>query len=305
MVASIDLPPLGISSARLFLQSQFCSKPQPAPKELDLSGKTYLLTGASGIVLHAARQLLDHKLSHLIFAVRNRSKDEPTAAELRKKHPNARIELWDLEMTSYPSIQALAARAATLRRLDAVLLNSAITSPSFGTVPTTGHERVVQINYLSTLLLAILMLPVLKDKKAARGGAAGRLTIVSSGVAFFAKLPNRDARPFLPSFDDTSVTPWDMSERYLSSKLLGHLAATKLTPLVRADDVVLNLVDPGYCKGSGLHREAKGMLSMIVELSKQLTGRTMELGASCYVDAVAVKGPETHGCYLMDWKILP
>jgi hypothetical protein len=31
----------------------------------------------------------------------------------------------------------------------------------------------------------------------------------------------------------------------------------------------------------------------------------VEVGSSTYVDAAVVKGKESHGCYVMDWKILP
>lgn len=37
----------------------------------------------------------------------------------------------------------------------------------FERVPATGHERLVQVNYVSTMLLAILLLPVLKASSAA------------------------------------------------------------------------------------------------------------------------------------------
>lgn len=83
-------------------------------------------------------------------------------------------------MTSYESIQAFAARAESeLTRLDISILNAGMTAVDHKLVTGTGHERVIQVNYLSTFLLAILMLPIAKDK--AFGGRPGRMTIVGSG----------------------------------------------------------------------------------------------------------------------------
>ncbi|EOO00286.1 putative short-chain dehydrogenase reductase family protein [Phaeoacremonium minimum UCRPA7] len=98
---------------------------------------------------------------------------------------------------------------------------------------------------------------------------------------------------------------WDPGERYATSKLLQHLVLPKLTAYVNPDDVIVNLVDPGFCKGSGLHRDAHGMIKAILSLMKTITGRTLETGSSTYVDASVIKGKESHGCFVMDWSIKP
>jgi hypothetical protein len=38
---------------------------------------------------------------------------------------------------------------------------------------------------------------------------------------------------------------------------------------------------------------------------KSLLGRTLEVGASTYVDAAVVKGKESHGSYIADWEVKP
>ena len=209
-------------------------------------------------------------------------------------------------MASYPSIQSFASRVSTsLSRLDICILNAGIVKPAFSLNPTTSHEEVIQVNYLSTMLLAILLLPALKFKSPA--GTPGRLTIVGSGTVYQAAFPNRSSIPLIPSFDSVSITPWNPSERYAASKLLGHLFLAKLAQLGYVDpkDVIVNIVDPGYCKGSELHRDAKGVLGLVLSLSKKLTGRTLDEGALTYIDAAVVKGKESHGCFVMDWEIRP
>jgi NAD(P)-dependent dehydrogenase (short-subunit alcohol dehydrogenase family) len=300
---------------RIFVESQFCTKPQKVAltPETSLAGKTALITGGSdGIGLHAGRQLLSLDLSRLILAVRSPEKGARVAAQFRSEFPSATIDVWPLEMTSYESVQALARRAAAEfsggKRLDIAILNAAIVRPKLNVVESTGHCDVIQVNYLSTVLLAILLLPVLRRKPTSGKTASspGRLTIVNSGTAYQAKLPNRNKRPFLASFDDPKS--WAAFEQYPASKALAHLFMVRLLDHLPAgieDEVIVNLVDPGYCKGTGLHRDAKGIVAFMLELSKTLTARSLVDGAWTYIDAVVTKGKESHGCFVMDWEIRP
>lgn len=302
---SIDMQPLKDGPARIFLKSQFCAKPQWAPKSTDLSGNVAVVTGgSSGLGFHACKHLLSYKLSHLILAVRSVKKGEEAAATLRREYPGAKVDVWELEMGSYDSIQAFVHRVeANLPMLDIVILNSGIIKVDFGLNPSTGHEEVVQVNYLSTMLLAILLLPALKTKSSP--GTPGRLSIIGSGTVYQAKFPNRTRVPLLQSFDEPKITPWDAGDRYATSKLLGHLFIIKLAGYVNPDDIVVNIVDPGLCKGSGLHRDVHGLVSAVLSLAKNTAGRTLEDGSSTYIDAAVVKGKESHGCFVMDWEIRP
>lgn len=291
---------------KIFIKSQFFTKPiRGAPKGTDLSGQVAIVTGANtGLGFHAARHLLRLKLSHLIMPVRTLSKGQSAAAKLQSEFPSARIDVWSLDMTSYDSILSFVRRVESdLVRLDIAILNAGLAQTNHELVPSTGHEVTVQVNYLSTLLLAILLLPALKSKSPP--GVPGRLTIVGSGVAHSATLPNRNKVPLLASFDDTKVVPWDPMERYPSSKLLLQLFFVRLMEHINADDVIVNMSDPGYCKGSELHRSATGLMGWFLSLTKAISGRTLADGAWTHVDAAVVKGRESHGSFVSDWKIAP
>lgn len=297
---SIHLPPHTGGFGSIFLKSQLCTKTQWPPKTTDLTGKVAIITGANtGLGFHCSRQLLSFKLAHLIIAVRSVKKGEDAASKLRSEFPKATIEVWELEMGSYESIQSFARRAAALPRLDIAILNAGLAKLEFGLNVNTGHEETIQVNYLSTMLLAILLLPILKTKS-----TAGRLTIVNSGTSYRATFENRNEIPLLASFDTAeSFVPPD--QRYACSKLLGQLFFVKLIEYIHADDVITNLVDPGLCKGSGLNQEAKGVVGVLVSMAERLLGRSLDAGASAYVDAAVVKGKESHGCFVMDWDIKP
>lgn len=304
MVGSKDMQPSTVAFfPNVFFHNQFKAKPEWPAQGTSLSEKVAIITGGNaGLGLESAGQLLSFKLSHLILGVRSSQKGEGAASQLRSQHPNAKIEVWVLDMSSYDSIHAFARRVETsLSRLDMVVLNAGVRKLSFGKDGGTGHEETIQINYLSTVLLSILLLPSLKSKSPP--GTAGRLSIVNAALSLAAKFPNRNEVPLLPSFDDPKY--FDVIDRYNSSKVLAHMFVWKLVDYVSGDDVIVNLTDPGFVKGTGLTRDAKGGQKVAAALFGAITGRTTKDGASTYLDALVNKGPESHGCFIMSWQIHP
>ncbi|GAP92977.1 putative short-chain dehydrogenase reductase family [Rosellinia necatrix] len=307
MVGSKDLEPSTRSFASVFYHNQFKAKPiWPSPNE-NLSGKTAIVTGGNtGLGFEAASQLLDLKLSYLILGCRSLERGELAVSKLREQHPGAKVEVWLLDMISYDSVQAFARRVdSELQRIDYVLLNAGVILMSLKKAPGTGHEEGLQVNYLSTMLLAILLLPILKAKGPPRGPGRqpAHLTVVSAALTLVAKFPNRNADPLFPSFGDPDT--FDAQEHYHSNKLLAHMFLWNLVDYVSADDVIVNLADPAWCKGTELSRDAPAPMRAGAKVFGALTGRTQRVGASCFIDALINKGKESHGCFLMSWKIHP
>lgn len=303
MVGSKDLEPSTRKFPAVFFHNQFRAKPNwPAP-ETSLIGQTAIITGGNtGLGYETALQLLELKLSVLILAVRSADKGEAAAARLRKLHPGSTIEVWLLDMNSYDSIVAFSQRVEnSLPRVDMVLLNAGVMKHSFVVNETTGHEETIQVNYLSTMLLSILLLPILKAKGASNN-ATPHLTIVNAALTLIAAFPNRNERPLLTSFDDPQQ--FDREQIYNTSKLLAHMFLWKLTEYVSADDVIVNLADPAWVKGTDFTRDVKGFARVGLKVF-EYAGRTPRVGASCFVDALLNKGKESHGCFLMSWKIHP
>ena len=148
-------------------------------------------------------------------------------------------------MLSYASIQAFTRRCSELPSLDIAILNAGITQTKFAICKETGHEEMLQVNYLSTVLLATLLVPILKEKNK-QASTVGRLTIVASGTAYMAKFANHAADPLLASFD--SDKGWNMNaavDRYSTSKLMVLMGMLKLSERVDPREVVVNCVDPG------------------------------------------------------------
>lgn len=130
--------------------------------------------------------------------------------------------------------------------------------------------------------------------------------MVNSGLALTGKLPlnpKKSHQTILQSFDDPEKfnnTTW-----YNTSKTLMHLFLWKVVDYISADDVVINIVDPGYVKGTESVNKMPKITALAAKGFAAVTGRTVAVGASTYIDAVAVKGKESHGCFLTSWRIHP
>ncbi|CAJ2506484.1 Uu.00g006140.m01.CDS01 [Anthostomella pinea] len=311
MPSSIALRPT-LTPFKQFYANQFGTKPQPPPRGTTFASKTAIITGSSsGIGQECARQMLDLNLSHLIMAVRNPAKGEAIAKELRKGHPMAVVDVWKLDMLHYASIQAFAEKCEReLRRLDIVILNAGGSNQAFKVNKETGHEESLQLNYLSNALLGTLLLPVLKNKRSP-GAGPGRMLFVSSALGVTSKFSNVAADPLLPSFTEPYVSgkeQWNLGaaqERYSMTKTLVNMFIYKLSTLVSADDVIIDGVEPGYTKGSGLDADVTGVLKWVLWVVKSLVARTLEHAAWTYIDAVDTKGKESHGCFLMCYRNWP
>ncbi|KAJ4138802.1 hypothetical protein NW768_002675 [Fusarium equiseti] len=299
--ASSKLPALTLSPLRLLFKSQFTT-PQPTPKDLDLTGQTAIVTGANnGIGFGCAQLLLQRGLSHLVIAVRSEAKGRDALQQLRLIAPDAKIEVWKLDMGSYVSISDFVKRCETLPRIDFVILNAGMGNQYFQIAKSTGHEETMQVNFLSTMYLSVLILPTLKAK--ASPSKPGRLSIVSSGTVMHCELPEAKSGSLIAALDKESN--YDGMSQYAKSKLLGQLFVDRLARYIDPNDVIINLVDPGLTKDTGLGKDATGVAKIIMTIFSKLIGRTKEQAASTYIDAAVLKGDETHGSYIMDWRIYP
>ncbi|KAL1849891.1 hypothetical protein VTK73DRAFT_9793 [Phialemonium thermophilum] len=306
MVGSKDMPPLTAPlMPNQFVRAQFCYKPVLPPPHTDLSGQVVIVTGSNmGLGFEISRQFLSYRLSRLIMAVRSLDKGKVAAAQLQRAYPQATIEVWKLDMSSPGSVRAFASRAETeLPRLDVAVLNAGISPMHLTANQETGHEETIQVNYLSTMLLLALLLPILKSKSPE--GIPGRAIFVSSVLATNAKLHGADAphTPLLRYVSDFRTRAFDPMEQYCTSKLLGLMFLWKLADCVSADDVIVSAVEPGFVKGTGLARDARGATKIAVSLFGAATGRPVNDGASTILDAAINHGKESHGCFLMNFKI--
>ncbi|KAK0670109.1 putative short-chain dehydrogenase/reductase family protein [Cercophora samala] len=297
------------SLTSLLLTSQFFVKPVPPPDSTSFVGKTALISGSNtGLGLATARVLLQHGLTRLVIAVRNVEKGERAKLDLRVEFPGAKIDVWEVDMARFSSVISFAKRAnSELERLDVAILNAGLIKPDWA-LTGDGHEEVFQVNYLSTALLSILLLPILRSTTR-NADSVARLTVVSSTMGLISEFKNRHAHALLKSFDEFDTTKtWslqDVSDRYAVSKLLGMMLVRQLAGAVPSKEVIINAVDPALVKSTGLQKSMPFPARLIGNVLGGLAGRTMTQGAWAYVDSVDGKKEESHGRLVRNWGIDP
>ncbi|PYH92803.1 NAD(P)-binding protein [Aspergillus ellipticus CBS 707.79] len=303
-----------------FMYRQFLVCPHSPPSSTSLAGKAGIVTGSNtGLGYQASAQLLKLGLSHLILAVRNTSKGEAAKksllASLSPTTKPPTIEIWEIDMANYTSIINFVERVKTSGiYFDFALLNAGVATFNYTVNPLTAHETSIQINWLSTALLTLLLLPKF-DRQATTHPENPRpvISIVGSETAAWAKfkeaqVSTKKNRSLLDVLDDKSH--FDMGDRYYTSKLLQQLFFLELcrnrrSEMKRSTGAVLNLVNPGFCYGSELHRTAEGAFGKVLGGIKRVIGRSTAMGARTMVHSAALVGKETDGKYLSDCRVAP
>ena len=290
-----DTTPEKEASIANFLYRQMTYKPQPVTSP-SLSGQTAIVTGSNtGIGLEIARQLLDLNITTLILAVRSPSKGAAAVTSLAagRSLPPSTIQVWPLDLDSYPSITAFAERTKSLPRIDIVINNAGIINATQLFSPSTGHDQMIQVNYLSQALLTLLLLPIIKSKHLPNHPT--RITFTSSDAAAWTSFPQRNHNPLLPSL---SLPTTNVDNQYFTSKLLGMLFVSELAKHVPPKLAVVNLATPGMCV-SELNRAREGtFVGRVVRGLQGVVAYSAAAGAMLVVDAAVGQGGETHGCYL-------
>lgn len=173
-------------SAPSFLYSQlFVGLPQP---QHDFTGQTVVITGANtGLGLEAARHLLKLNASHIILGVRNMAKGEAAKKDLEQfSGQTSQVDVFEIDMENYQSVQSFAKQLSTLPRLDVAILNAGKIAQDF--YIAEEDESTITVNVVSTMLLALLLLPKLRSSAQA-GKPSPRLVIVSSDRHVMTNLP--------------------------------------------------------------------------------------------------------------------
>lgn len=276
-----------------FLYSQLFVTPKPLTASF--AGQTVIVTGSNvGLGKEAARHFARLDAAKVILAVRNTKAGEEARADIlrtTKRDPSV-IEVWHLDLSSYASVKAFAKRAdAELDRVDVLLENAAVILLKYST--TEDHDTMITVNVISTFLLALLMIPKLKES-ARKFGTKPRLTFVTSEVHSWTKFPEGKADDIFDALDASGKSGEGLAERYSTTKLLEVLGVRALAPKLEGTGVVVNHVNPGLCH-SELARDAGWGLWAL----KLVLARSTEVGSRTLV-AGAAAGEESHGKYMTD-----
>jgi retinol dehydrogenase 12 len=212
ILASFIMAPVFPLSAKDFFRSQLFVK-LPVPTK-SFAGKTAIVTGSNtGMGLEAARHLARLGASKVILAVRNLDKGKAAAASIVKTTGVSTniVEAWELDLSDYSSVKSFAARAeAELSRLDVVIENAGMMTQNFEFAG--DDERTIKVNVVSTMLLALLLLPKLR-KTAEEFEVDVVLTFTGSWMHWTTDFPEQDAPNILEQLNKKDVARMENHER--------------------------------------------------------------------------------------------
>lgn len=294
---------LPVNMAGLFRLLRMQYTPPTDPRGVSFAGKTVLLTGAtSGLGYEAAIKFLNLGVDNLIIGSRNveRGKKAKSEIEKRTNRPGV-VQVWELEMTSFRSVKDFAQRAINeLQRLDIALLNAGMWNREYE-IASEHWEETLQVNTLSTALLALLLLPKLRESSSVSDPT--HLSVVSSQQFVRAKAESlRTDGPLLEHLN--SPHNFHGPKQYAISKLLLEYVMKNVANLARNEDgtlpVIVNTISPGLCVSS-LGREYNRFYErVLVWMMYKLFARTTEQGSRSLVSAT-LQGAESQGrCWRSD-----
>ena len=273
----------------------------PVDPTTPFTSKTIVITGGtSGLGLEAAIKYLSLGASTIVLGARNRAKATVAAATIstRAAPHNGVIKVFDLDMESFASVKAFAAHVEKdIGTVDVALLNAGVYMRNHE-LSKEEWEMTLQVNTLSTALLALLLLPHLGRCKEETGEPA-HLTITSSGLHSSAKeewfeIPKSGT--VLKKLSDKEN--FDRNRLYASSKILVEHMVQELATLATKEngevEVVVDSVCPGACK-SDLGRQFDGFwVKVMAWIFLAIFARSTEAGSRTLVSATA-RGVEAQG----------
>jgi NAD(P)-dependent dehydrogenase (short-subunit alcohol dehydrogenase family) len=272
----------------------------PADPVTTFTGKNVIVTGANtGLGLEAAIKYVALDAAKVIIAVRTIEKGNTAKAAIEARTGKTGIvEVWLLEMSSYDSIQAFAQKAAQLDHLDIAILNAGV-MPTEHQQSSYGWETMLQVNTVSTTLLALLLLPVLR--KSSTPDSKPALEIVSSGMYRSVSIPPELANAPLAAYNDSKT--FDPTAQYARSKLFVQCTMKAISKLVQTKDyadppIIVTSVCPGACKSDLGRNFTHPMIRLILPVIHFVFFRSTEEGSRSYVSGTT-QGKKAHGLF---WK---
>jgi NAD(P)-dependent dehydrogenase (short-subunit alcohol dehydrogenase family) len=197
-------------------------KDQSAAKPL------YVITGATGAMGRVISKRLAAQDKALILACRDMEKGEKLVKDLKEFSSNNDITAMHLDLSSFARVKAFVAELSELKRPVAALINNSAVLTRRRKTSVDGYELTIQVNFLSTVLLSMLMVPMFQEK-------GGRIVMTTSLMRNFTSLP----------YEFPAVNNFVPLTTFAQSKLALTLFSIYMSTTLRTRHVNVNCADPG------------------------------------------------------------
>jgi NAD(P)-dependent dehydrogenase (short-subunit alcohol dehydrogenase family) len=262
----------------------------------DLTGRTAVVTGANGGLGLQTAMVLAASGAYVVMAARNQEKAARALQEIRARHPDALLELVELDLASQASVRRAVAQILAGHDTIDILVNNAGLMATPESQTEDGYEMQLGVNHLGHWTLTALLMPALLAAPAAR-------VVTVTSTAHHTWLPVDPANPHLHG----TYHPW---RAYGQSKLANYHFALGLQREfehagVRAQSL---LAHPGLSHSDLQTRTVRGggagWTGPVWAWLARHTGMAVEDGARPQLRAAtdpAAKGGEFYGPRFVNW----
>ncbi|OAX35509.1 short-chain dehydrogenase [Rhizopogon vinicolor AM-OR11-026] len=285
----------------------------PPVEVVDLSAETVLVVGANvGIGFEASKHFARMQPARLIMACRSESKGKAAVAEIEQETGYNGCELRIIDLADFASVVAFADKfEKEIGGLHILVMNAGVLQPAFQ-LTTDGWESMLQVNYLATSLLSLLLIPqlVAAGRKSSR---PSRMVIVSSDVHYLVN-PTEEVKASAKPLETLSSKEWSilrgMQIRYFESNLFKVFFVRALTDRLQSITPLSAVaVSPGYCYSQfrrSFHERTFSLINIIVTIQERLLASTTEQGSRQLVFAAVGKRDDEEkirGAYLSRGRV--
>lgn len=236
----------------------------------DLTGKVIVVTGANSGIGKETAVALAAMGATVVMTARIRAKGTAALAEVRRRARSDRVELGDLDLSSFTSIRTFAAWLLDRHdRLD-VLVNNAGLITDTRRETAEGFEEMFGVNHLGHFLLTDLLQARLVASAPAR-------VVVLTSVA------HRLAITGLNRADLQGTQTFEGFTNYSQSKLANAQFALVLARRFDGTGVTVNAVHPGIVNSHFGGDGDTGALGMLIGIFGRFLLRSPRSGASTVV----------------------
>ena len=234
-----------------------------------MTGKTVLITGATGGIGRAAAVALSSMGARIGITGRDRVRAEYAAATIARQSGNSAVDVFVADMSSQAEVRRLADEVlAAYPRLD-VLLNNVGGFWAHRHATADGLEHTFALNHLAPFLLTSLLLERLKTS------APARVVTVSSGAQSMGSI----------DFDDLMGDRKYSGQRaYNQSKLANVMFTYELAKRLEGTGVTATVLHPGITSTDfGREDQARGWGPLIAVMRRFMKSPDQGAETSVYL----------------------
>lgn len=187
----------------------------------------YIITGATDALGNIITRNLAKRGNAIVMACFNNTKAEEVAQKLREETDNTDITVLHLDLGSFATTKQFVDEVKALNRPVAALINNASYISNHSELSPDGYQKIIQVNFLSTVLLSMLIHPLMPEE--------GRIVFTTSLTRKLAPLP----------YEFPATSAFVPIAAYAQSKQALTLFSIYLSTVLRTRHIRVNCADPG------------------------------------------------------------